>query len=62
MPADAKTNVMSIARLTLINHFRSVHLPPRDFRILSDESVPEEVDEVGEKRPWLSELGKYCNW
>ena len=38
-----------IARLTQINHLRSVH-PALDFRMRSDESVPDEADDDGENK------------
>ena len=38
-----------IAKLTQINHLRSVH-PALDFRIRSDESVPDEADDDGENK------------
>lgn len=43
------TRVMIMARLTLMNHRRSVHLE-RLRLILSDESVPDDVEEGGVKR------------
>ena len=43
------TSVMSMARLTLMNHLRSVHAD-RLRLILSEESVPDDVEEGGEKR------------
>ena len=45
IPAEATRTVNIIAKLTLINHFRSVHPPaPLVFRIRILESVPD-VDE-----------------
>ena len=43
IPAEATRTVKIIAKLTLMNHFRSVH-PARVFRIRILESVPD-VDE-----------------
>ena len=50
MPAEAKTKVIIMAKLMLINHRLSVHLPPRDFLIRNDESVPDD-EEGGVNRP-----------
>ena len=49
IPADATRTVKIIAKLTQINHLLSVH-PALDFRIRSDESVPDEADDDGENK------------
>ena len=49
IPADATRTVKIIARLTHINHLRSVH-PALDLRIRSDESVPDDADDDGENK------------
>ena len=60
IPADATRTVNIIARLTHMNHLRSVH-PARVLRIRKEESVPDDADDDGVNNACSGLPHIYCN-